>query len=507
MKKLCFLLFALLFLAGCQKNSTQADTAENAAASAEPVAVDAAATPADALAQDNVSATTEDEPEEPQEEQPQTFDEAYAVALTADGSDLQMKKSPESDEIVASIPYGHLVKIYNEKTEEKDTIDGITDYWYRAYCNLDYDKSYTGWVFGGHLSKILNAMPYEVYTQYKGCWDISYAVEIAQEPYDVILSGNDEHVAALFAFGILEINKMYESPDKTEAEYPAALAVRRSTPFVLKSLLLNGATLEQSNSEDNVLFLAAKKFNSEFARTCLKYAQADVNFVDKDGRTALYHAVKNRNYETARALMQYGADPNIGTETPFELAKDDVWFTNLLADYKEIYERNQKGFSMETRQWSDIEKTTIHKNDFTLNEIVEYNKDGSISYWFQIKDTDYFIERFYNGLNFKNKTLWDGEENSHEGELKKPVSVNFNDVENRWDNSWSNWETIKNDKGQIIKYVRDDNLMQLMEYDEKGNILWVDGYGFDEYYENEYYDNGQLKRISRYRYGYNTGDL
>ncbi|MBO6100682.1 MAG: hypothetical protein J6P07_05055, partial [Spirochaetaceae bacterium] len=107
----------------------------------------------------------------------------------------------------------------------------------------------------------------------------------------------------------------------------------------------------------------------------------------------------------------------------------------------------------------------------------------------------------------KNKTLWDGEENSHEGELKKPVSVNFNDVENRWDNSWSNWETIKNDKGQIIKYVRDDNLMQLMEYDEKGNILWVDGYGFDEYYENEYYDNGQLKRISRYRYGYNTGDL
>ena len=172
MKKLCFLLFALLFLTGCQKNSSsQTDTAENEAANAEPVAVEAAeALAADALAQDNVSATTEAEPEEPQEEQPETeaFDEAYAVALTADGSDLQMKKSPESDEIVASIPYGHLVKIYNEKTEEKDTIDGITDYWYRAYCNLDYDKSYTGWVFGGHLSKILNAMPYEVYTQYKG---------------------------------------------------------------------------------------------------------------------------------------------------------------------------------------------------------------------------------------------------------------------------------------------------------------------------------------------------
>lgn len=511
MKKLCFLLFALLFLTGCQKNSTQADTAENTAANAEPVAVEAAeeaATPADTLEQDNVSATTEAEPEEPQEEQPQTFYEAYAVALTADGSDLQMKESPESEEIVASIPYGHLVKIYNEKTEEKDTIDGISDYWYRAYCNLDNDRAYTGWVFGGQLSKILNAMPYEVYTQYKGCWDISYAVEIAQEPYDVILSGNDEHVAALFAFGILEINKKYESPDKTEAEYPAALAVRRSTPFVLKSLLLNGATLEQSNSEDNVLFLAARKFNSEFARTCLKYAQADVNFVDKNGYTALYHAVKNRNYETARALLQYGADPNIGSETPFEIAKDDAWFTNLLAEYKEIYAQNQKGFSMETRQWSDIDKTVIQKKDFTLNEIVEYNKDGYTTYIFIAMDYEHPLqENFYTETEVKTKYLSDDEEQSHEGELKKPVSVNFNDVENRWYNDWSNWETVKNDKGQIIKYVRDDNLMQLMEYDEKGNILWVDGYGFDEYYENEYYDNGQLKRISRYRYGYNTGDL
>ena len=42
MKKLGFLLFALMILAGCQKNSTQTGTAENAAASAEPVAVDAA---------------------------------------------------------------------------------------------------------------------------------------------------------------------------------------------------------------------------------------------------------------------------------------------------------------------------------------------------------------------------------------------------------------------------------------------------------------------------------
>ena len=186
MKKLCFLLFALMILAGCQKNSSsQTGAAENTAANAEPVAVDAAEAPADetdALAENTDSATTEAEPEEPQEEQPQTFYEAYAVALTADGSDLQMKKSPESDEIVASIPYGHLVIIYDEKTKGKDTIDGITDYWYKAYCNLDYDKSYTGWVFGGHLSKILNAMPYEIYTQYKGCWDISYAVEITQEP-------------------------------------------------------------------------------------------------------------------------------------------------------------------------------------------------------------------------------------------------------------------------------------------------------------------------------------
>ena len=48
MKKLCFLLFALMILTGCQKKNTQKDTAESAAANAEPVAVEAveATTPA-----------------------------------------------------------------------------------------------------------------------------------------------------------------------------------------------------------------------------------------------------------------------------------------------------------------------------------------------------------------------------------------------------------------------------------------------------------------------------
>ena len=439
---------------------------------------------------------------------PINIEEGYAVVFTDDGSSLRMRESPKTGAPVVSIPNGHLVLIGRQRTKGKDTIDGISDYWYRASCDIE-PNYYSGWVFGGYLTKILNEMPYEVYTQYKYCWNISYANVIKQDPYEAILNGDDNEVSALFAFGILKADKMYESMDKKEKEYPAALAVRRELPAVLKTLLQNGATVNQSNSDDNILFLCARKFDSEFIKTCLRYAKVDVNYIDKNGHTALWEAVKNQNYETTRVLLQYGADPNIGAERPFEIAKDDMWFTNLLTEYKEIYEQNQKGFSMKTRLWSEVESPRVYKKDFTLTAIVEYDKDGLLTYRFLAKNYDTLLQEiFTNATDYRNKYQSSNrEEVVSEGKVKKTPVVNFNDVENRWQNSWSNWETIKNDKGQIIKFVRDDNLMQQMGYDEKGNILWVDGWGFDEYYDNEYYDNGQLKRISKYSYGYNTGDL
>lgn len=437
---------------------------------------------------------------------PVKLEEGYAVVFTDDGSNLRMRETPKTGAPVVSIPNGHLV-IISQRTKEKDTIDGISDYWYRVGCDIS-EEYYTGWVFGGYLTKILKKMPYEVYTQYKHSWSISYADVIKQNPYEAILNGDDNEVCALFAFGILKADKMYESPDKKEKEYPAALAVRRSRPNVLNTLLQNGATINQSNSDDNILFLCARKFNSEFMKTCLKYAKVDVNYIDKNGHTALWEAVKNLNYETTRALLQYGADPNIGSETPFMLAKNDEWFTNLLSDYKEIYQQNKKDFSMKMLEYTDG-KTTIYKKDFTLTAIVEYNRDGLLTYRFWAENYDTLLQEiFSNATDYRNKhQSSDGTEKISEGKLKKPPKVNFNDVENRWYNDWTNWEEVRNANNQIIKFVRDDGMTQTMEYDEKGNILWVDGWGFNEYYVNEYYENGQLKRISKYSYGYNTGDM
>ena len=435
--------------------------------------------------------------------------EAYAVILTDDGSNLRMRKTPKTGEVVASAPYGHLIQLSGKRTKGKDTIDGISDYWYEGYIDFDYDKCYGGWVFGGYLSKILPFMPYEVYSQYKGAWDINYSNSIKQNPYNLILNGEDNDVAALFAFGILKTDELLESPDKKESEYPAALAVRRKSPFVLETLLLNGAKLSQSNTDDNVLFLCARKFDSEFTRTCLRYGKIDVNFVDKNGHTALWEAVKNQNYETARTLMQYGADPNIGKETPFMLAKDDEWFSNLLSEYKELYKQNQKDFSMKMICfYYPSEGRIISKKYFTLSEIVEFSREGFVSYRFCSENYNTPLqENFYTQTTYKNKYISDGKEKHGNRQLKKPIVVNYNDVANRWDNNWSNWKTVRNEKDQIIKFIRDDGMTQTMEYDDRGNLLWVDGWGFNEYYINEYYENGQLKRISKYVYKYNTGDL
>ena len=421
---------------------------------------------------------------------PEQGQEAYAVILTDDGSNLRMRKTPKTGEVVASIPYGNLIILSGQRTKEKDTIDGISDYWYEGWIETNYDQNYYGWVFGGYLSKILEKMPYEVYSQYKGAWQINYSDSIKRNPYDLILNGEDNYAAALFAFGILKADKMCESPDKKEAEYPAALAVRRKTPFVLKNILISNPSLDKSNTDDNVLFLCARKFDSEFARTCLRYGKIDVNFVDKKGHTALWEAVKNHNYETA-----------------FMLAKDDEWFTNLLSEYKELYQQNQKDFSMKILQYSWAD-TIIHKNDFKLSEIVEFSRDGYVSYRFMAENYDTPLQEFfYTPTTFKVKYIFKGAEEYDNGQSQNTVKFNFNDVKNRYYNSRSEWETIKNEKGLIIKYVRDDGMSQTMDYDEKGNLLWLDAYGFDEYYVNEYYDNGQLKRISKYSYGYNTGDL
>ena len=79
---------------------------------------------------------------------------------------VRVRNSPSLDgEIKKVLPYGELIYI-KKRTVEKQTIDGLTDYWYST--NRDsYGSYYDNWIFGGYLSDRLESEPFY------GQWDES----------------------------------------------------------------------------------------------------------------------------------------------------------------------------------------------------------------------------------------------------------------------------------------------------------------------------------------------
>jgi len=69
---------------------------------------------------------------------------------SSNGVRVRNMPSLEGD-ILKVIPYGHSIESY-KRTKEKQTIDGITDYWYSC-------KDPDGWIFGGYLADRLKANP------------------------------------------------------------------------------------------------------------------------------------------------------------------------------------------------------------------------------------------------------------------------------------------------------------------------------------------------------------
>ena len=67
----------------------------------------------------------------------------------------------------------------------------------------------------------------------------------------------------------------------------------------------------------------ASRYNCQSIVDLLIDYNAKLNNQDKEGRTALYHACKNGNYEIAEKLIKNGADLNIKTNndwTAFHIA-------------------------------------------------------------------------------------------------------------------------------------------------------------------------------------------
>jgi hypothetical protein len=74
-------------------------------------------------------------------------------------SGLRAREAPFLDSsVIATLPYGKDIDI-SQRSRDRVTIDGISDYWYRGLVYLDNYTSFFVWVFGGYLSDRLESDP------------------------------------------------------------------------------------------------------------------------------------------------------------------------------------------------------------------------------------------------------------------------------------------------------------------------------------------------------------
>ncbi len=129
----------------------------------------------------------------------------------------------------------------------------------------------------------------------------------------------------------------------------------------LNKFLMNKGNLEVRDKDGNsLLIIASQVSNKEDLVKYLLNSGANVNAVNKMGRTALWNAVYHRNPETVRVLLDYGA--NIGQDSlnhaetmfvgqknrsgrEFEEHKFKGWqkILNLLQYYPEYLKKRKQG--------------------------------------------------------------------------------------------------------------------------------------------------------------------
>merc|ERR1711998_375782 len=69
--------------------------------------------------------------------------------------------------------------------------------------------------------------------------------------------------------------------------------------------------LERTNTGKTILIIASQMGKIELVKTFLLFRATDINSRSNNGCTALWYAVKNRNNDVVKYLLESGADPNI----------------------------------------------------------------------------------------------------------------------------------------------------------------------------------------------------
>ncbi len=146
-----------------------------------------------------------------------------------------------------------------------------------------------------------------------------------------ILSGNVDSVKLLLKQGA---NPNYED---IYGITPLLFAVERGDTVLIKLLLDKGADIDIVPPYDPpAVSFAVITFKDTVLRYLLRQG-ANPNIVDQAGRTPLYYAIRNGNYQAADMLLLYGADPDTLIEgwTPLQLASyyNDTLLINMLLYY------------------------------------------------------------------------------------------------------------------------------------------------------------------------------
>jgi ankyrin repeat protein len=120
----------------------------------------------------------------------------------------------------------------------------------------------------------------------------------------LIEKGDVENLQKLiteYADFIEVINQIDERPLLRKAMY-------KNDVGILKCLTLTGCNLSLPDESGSVLLIVASRMKKTAIFNYLLSIKVDINQPDREGVTALAHALKDNNYEYAAQLLQHGAD-------------------------------------------------------------------------------------------------------------------------------------------------------------------------------------------------------
>ena len=169
---------------------------------------------------------------------------------------------------------------------------------------------------------------------------------------------------------------------------------------IMKMLLKAGADVNRTDfTQRNVLHWAAQEGHAGIIETVLEYG-CNIDHQEATGESALYMAVGENRYDIAKLLLTFGADPNLtGCASPFQLACAYRYYPlcDLLLEYNadiDAIDRDGRSALFHAKVVNDDAMMTyLVKNEASTNIIDYYG----ISY--KDLDNEHLRKQIYDDLH------------------------------------------------------------------------------------------------------------